>query len=134
MGRKKIQSLELMRATEKLLLEQGYGGFNFSALSKMLNVGRTTLYEYYATKDDLIVAYMNNLMTNYKNDLAAIVSQKGAETQFIQLIELMIKYSHIHNIIKIIPLLQSDTVAVIKLKSDFADDHIHIINEIETII
>lgn len=134
MGRKLIQDYELMDATEKLLLEQGYGGFNFSALSKMLNVGRTTLYEYYATKDDLIVAYMDQLMTNYKNDLSVIVSNNDAKTQLIQLIQLMIEYSHIHNIIKIIPLLQSKSAAVKKLKNDFIHDHIHIIHEIEAII
>src|SRR5690625_4248665 len=134
MSRKKIQSVELMRATEKLLLEQGYGGFNFSTLSKILNVGRTTLYEYYATKDDLIVAYMNQLMKDYKSDLKVIIYEKDAENQLVQLIELMIKYSHIHNIIKIIPLLQSESKAVKKLEKDFVKDHLYIIEAITTII
>src|SRR5699024_12215259 len=35
--------------TDRLLLKQGYGGFNFSALSAMLGVSRSTLYEYYAS-------------------------------------------------------------------------------------
>src|SRR5690625_274791 len=134
MARKKLQSSELMKATEKLLLEQGYGGFNFSALSTLLNIGRSTLYEYYDSKDDLIVAYMNELMVNYTDELGAIVSQENAKSQLLQLIELMIKYAHIHNILKIIPLLKSDSDAVVKMKQNFVTDHIHIIKDIETII
>lgn len=134
MNRRKIQTEELMRETEKLLLEQGYGGFNFSTLSKALNVGRTTLYEYYDTKDDLIVAYMNRLMNSYKQDLKKIVYQENTEAQLLELIELMINYSHIHNIIKMIPLLQNTSSTVEKLKKDFVKDHVYIIEEIETII
>lgn len=62
MTRRKLHKPELMKVTEKLLLEQGYGGFNFSTVASLLNIGRTTLYEYYASKDELIVDYMNELM------------------------------------------------------------------------
>lgn len=134
MTRKKVQSIELMKATEKLLLEQGYGGFNFTALSKLLGIGRSTLYEYYASKDDLIVAYMNELMVHYTDELATIVSVEDAKSQLFQLIELMIKYAHIHSILKIIPLLQSDSEVVVEMKKNFITDHIHIIKEIQTII
>lgn len=134
MSRRKIQLSDLMQATERLLLEQGYGGFNFSALAKILGVGRTTLYEYYASKDDLIVAYMNELMDSYTNELTSIITQRDAKTQLFHLIELMIKYAHIHSILKIIPLLNNNSDAVVKLKSDFAIDHIHITQQIEAII
>lgn len=134
MTRKKIQHVELMKQTESLLLEQGYGGFNFSALSTLLGVGRSTLYEYYSSKDELIVAYMNELMESYINELSMIVDQKDAKTQLLQLIELMIKYAHIHNILKIIPLLQSDADVVKKMKENFITDHLHIINDIQIII
>lgn len=134
MTRKKIQHIELMKATEKLLLEQGYGGFNFTVLSKLLGVGRSTLYEYYASKDDLIVAYMNELMMNYTEELATIVSEENAKSQLFQLIELMVKYAHIHNIIKVIPLLQSESKLVKELKDNFITEHLDIINEIRTII
>lgn len=134
MTRKKVQSFELMQATEKLLLEQGYGGFNFSALSKLLGIGRSTLYEYYASKDDLIVAYMNKLMVDYTDELTKIVAVEHAKSQLFQLIELMVKYAHIHSILKIIPLLQSESEVVIEMKSKFITEHIHIIKEIQSII
>lgn len=134
MTRKKINRPELLKTTEKLLLEQGYGGFNFSALSKLLEVGRSTLYEYYASKDDLIVDYMNDLMKNYTSELSTIVAHKNAREQLFQLIELMIKYAHIHNILKVIPLLQSESKVVMNMKENFIADHLHIINEIRHII
>src|SRR5690625_7814292 len=101
---KKIKRELLMKKTEEILLEQGYGGINFSVLSTILGVGRSTLYEYYASKDDLIVDYMNDLMVAYINELSTIVAHENAKEQLLQLIELMIKYAHIHNILKIIPL------------------------------
>lgn len=134
MTRKKLHKADLMKATEELLLEQGYGGFHFSALSLLLGIGRSTLYEYYDSKDDLIVAYMNELMEDYTGELEAIASQENAKMQLLNLIELMIKYAHIHNILKIIPLLKSNSHAVIEMKENFITEHVHIIKKIETII
>lgn len=134
MTRKKLNRIELMKTTEKLLLEQGYGGFNFSALSSLLEIGRSTLYEYYASKDELVVDYMHELMVNYTAELTAIANHENAKDQLIQLIELMIKYAHIHNILKMIPLLESDSQAVIRMKKQFIDDHLQIIEQIKSII
>lgn len=134
MTRRKVQEPELMKATEKLLLEQGYGGFNFSALANLLRIGRSTLYEYYPSKDDLIVAYMNKLMISYTSELREIVSDRDAKAQLFKLIELMIKYAHIHNILKMIPLLQNDSESVEEMKDNFVTDHLLIIKEIQTII
>ncbi|MBE1555524.1 TetR/AcrR family transcriptional regulator [Sporosarcina limicola] len=134
MKRKKLERPELMRVTEKLLLEQGYGGFNFSALSTLLEIGRSTLYEYYASKDDLIADYMNELMVNYTDELSTIVAHKDAKEQLLKLIELMIKYTHIHSILRIIPLLQSDSDVVTKMKQTFIEDHLHIIKKIIDIV
>lgn len=134
MTQRKLKRLELMKATEKLLLEQGYGGFNFSTLSSLLEIGRSTLYEYYPSKDELVVDYMNELMKNYTTELTSIVEQKDAKAQSIQLIELMIKYAHIHNILKVIPLLQGKSDVVTQMKKNFIEDHILIIEDINSII
>src|SRR5690625_958542 len=87
--RKKIKHKTLMKKTEKLLLEQGYGGFNFSLLSNHLNIGRSTLYEYYASKDELVADYMTELMVSYTEELTLIAEGPDAEAQLIQLIQLM---------------------------------------------
>lgn len=134
MTRRKLHKPELMKVTEKLLLEQGYGGFNFSTVASLLNIGRTTLYEYYASKDELIVDYMNELMEDYTGELSVIVSLPNAKTQLIQLVELMVKYAHIHNVLKVIPLLQNDSEVVTNMKKNFLTDHVDIINDIQSII
>lgn len=123
-----------MKTTEKILLEQGYGGFNFSVLSSELNVGRSTLYEYYGSKDELVADYMTELMVNYTKELKRIVEAKEAEKQLFQLIKLMIKYAHIHDVLQMIPLMQSDSEAVKKVKENFVQDHLVIIDYIVDIV
>lgn len=132
--RKKIEHKTLMQTTEKLLLEQGYGGFNFSLLSNRLNVGRSTLYEYYASKDELVADYMTELMVSYTEELKLIAEGTEAETQLIELIQLMIKYAHIHDVLQMIPLIQSDSQPVQKVKENFVKDHLIIINYIIDIV
>jgi len=131
---KKIKRELLMKKTEEILLEQGYGGFNFSVLSTQLNVGRSTLYEYYASKDELVADYMTELMVTYTNELNIISQADDAEAQMIKLIQLMIKYAHIHDVLQMIPLMQSDSEPVQKIKENFIDDHLVIINYIIDIV
>src|SRR5690625_6619488 len=131
---KKIKRELLMKKTEEILLEQGYGGFNFSVLSTQLNVGRSTLYEYYASKDELVDDYMTELMVTYTNELNIISQADDAEAQMIKLIKLMIKYAHSHDVLQMIPLMQSDSEPVQKIKENFIDDHLVIINYIIDIV
>src|SRR5699024_12361935 len=112
---------------------QGYGGFNFSVLSTQLNVGRSTLYEYYASKDELVADYMTELMVTYTNELNIISQADDAEEQMIKLIQLMIKYAHIHDVLQMIPLMQSESEPVQKIKEKFIDDNIYITNYINDI-
>lgn len=130
----KIERKMLMATTEKLLLEQGYGGFNFSILSNHLNIGRSTLYEYYASKDDLVAEYMTEIMINYTKELSLITEESDAEAQLILLIQLMIKYAHIHDVLQMIPLMQSESQPVQKVKEEFVKDHLIIINYIIDIV
>src|SRR5699024_3013854 len=134
MTRRKLEHRELMQATEELLLEQGYGGFNFSALSTLLKIGRSTLYEYYASKDELIATYMDDLMDHYMDDLEKIVARNHAKEKLVLLIELMIKYAHIHGIINMITLLQKDSKKVQHLKEKFVQDHLVNLEQIREII
>ncbi|HLR41554.1 MAG TPA: TetR/AcrR family transcriptional regulator [Virgibacillus sp.] len=79
----KIKPNRTYKTTDRLLLKQGYGGFNFSALSAMLGVSRSTLYEYYASKDELIGDYMHELMKDYTTKLSTIATRENAKNQLI---------------------------------------------------
>lgn len=131
---RKINHETMMKKTEKILLEQGYGGFNFSVLSSELNVGRSTLYEYYRSKDGLVADYRTEWMVAYTEELSLISKEVSAESQLIKLIQLMIKYAHIHDVLQMIPLMQSDSKPVQKIKAEFVEDHLVIINYIIDIV
>lgn len=134
MARKKLYYQDLMKATEKILLEQGYGGFNFSILAQTIGIGRSTLYEYYSAKDDLIADYMKNVMDHFNADLQVVAGHQDSKEQLQKLIQLMLKYSQIHNIIKILPLLENRSETVIQVKEQFRQDHLDILQYVRDII
>src|SRR5690625_7931613 len=77
---------------------------------------------------------MTELMVSYTEELTLIAEGPDAEAQLIQLIQLMIKYAHIHDVLHMIPLMQSDSQPVQKVKENFAKDHLVIINYIIAIV
>jgi AcrR family transcriptional regulator len=50
------QLAALLDAARKLLEEQGYPGLTFGALADRTGLARPTVYEYFGSKDDLLVA------------------------------------------------------------------------------
>lgn len=63
MGRKPIYTkTELLDTTEKLLLERGYDGFHMKLLSEHLSGARSTIYQYYANKEEVIAACLKRAM------------------------------------------------------------------------
>jgi len=61
---------ELLDATKELLLERGYEGFHLKGLSETLSGARSTIYEYYANKEEIVAACMlrvlNQMMASYE--------------------------------------------------------------------
>lgn len=63
MGRKAIYTkTELLDTTEKLLIEFGYEGFHMKLLSEHLSGARSTIYQYYANKEEVIAACLRRAM------------------------------------------------------------------------
>ena len=109
MVRRKLDEQELMVATEKLLLEKGYKGFNFLSLASRLEVGRSTLYDYYSSKEELITTYMERVMNKVIEECEELDLHKSPEDQLQQIIEIFANYSQVHQIAQIIPLMQGET-------------------------
>lgn len=62
-GRKAIYTkTELLDTTEKLLIEFGYEGFHMKLLSEHLSGARSTIYQYYANKEEVIAACLRRAM------------------------------------------------------------------------
>ncbi len=103
MARKKsIDRHELMRATEKLLVETGYDGFHFRLLAEKLGVGRSTIYEYYANKDDLIIAYIHSFAYERVKESKEIMILEDIQEQFKAFLRIYLKYNHIQQLVNMI--------------------------------
>ncbi len=107
MTRRKLREEELLAATEELFLEKGYEGFHFKALSEKLNVGRSTLYEYYPNKEELICSYMLKVMEQIFDECNGLSSNTPLQ-ELRELLYVFMKYSQIHKIIQIIPIMNRD--------------------------
>ncbi|CAM4365113.1 TetR/AcrR family transcriptional regulator [Paenibacillus xylanexedens] len=72
MGRKQsFTETELLDTTKKLILEHGYDGFHLKLLSQHLSGARSTIYQYYANKEEIVAACMKrSIATVLENSLA----------------------------------------------------------------
>jgi AcrR family transcriptional regulator len=104
--RRVIDKVNLMKATEELLLERGYEGFHFKALSEKLGTARSTIYEYYSNKDELIIAYMKNLMEKIIGRCMELINLESPIEQLKGLLRVFITYSHIHRLTEMITQLK----------------------------
>ncbi|MFS0786895.1 TetR/AcrR family transcriptional regulator [Shouchella sp. 1P09AA] len=95
MARRKLNKEDIFAATDTLLHESGYEGFHFKPLASMLEVGRSTIYEYYPNKEDLLVAYMSHIMEAFLRDQQEIPLDAPVCTQLEQLIYLFMKHDRI---------------------------------------
>ncbi|MGL4523550.1 MAG: TetR/AcrR family transcriptional regulator [Bacilli bacterium] len=105
MGRKKkVEKQHLYVLLRTLLPLHGYERLTFSLLAKELEIGRSTIYEYFTNKDELIVNYMlydmNELLERWNVIAVSNVSDIQKITQMISLFH---TYSAVHQGVKAIP-------------------------------
>ncbi|MGO4498228.1 TetR/AcrR family transcriptional regulator [Paenibacillus sp. 2RAB27] len=73
MGRKQaFTKSELLDQTKRVLLEHGYEGFQLKLLSRSLVGARSTIYQYYANKEEIVAACMKRVMENVLQKASAI--------------------------------------------------------------
>lgn len=73
MGRKRSYTdTELLDATKKLLLEHGYDGFHLKLLSEHLVGARSTIYQYFANKEEIVAACMKRTMESLLSGTAEV--------------------------------------------------------------
>lgn len=68
----------LVRAFSELLLERGYDALTIAEVAEHADVGRSTLYEHFRTKDDLLKASLSGPL-----DVLAAAAQPGANPQLL---------------------------------------------------
>lgn len=73
MGRKQVFTRsELLDQTKQVLLEYGYDGFQLKLLSKRLVGARSTIYQYYANKEEIVAACMRRVMEEILEQTSAV--------------------------------------------------------------
>ncbi|HET7578996.1 MAG TPA: TetR/AcrR family transcriptional regulator [Bacillales bacterium] len=124
MAKRKIEFQDLMAETEQLLLQKGYKAFHFKLLADRLNVARSTIYEYYSSKEELVTAYMINIMNRVTAECEALEQLSSPLEQLKALMGVFIKYSQIHQITQIIPQINRNSSPAVKSSIDrLSEDH-----------
>lgn len=106
---------ELLAATERLLIEHGYSGFHLKMLSEHLGGARSTIYGYYANKEEIVAACMRRSMEKILAASDAWVDTEPA-TAIRQLFNLFLKQSNFHRLMQEAP--KSEQVTSPKAKRD----------------
>jgi AcrR family transcriptional regulator len=112
MGRAKtIDEVQLFQETEKLILESGYAGFHFKALSERLGVARSTIYNYYPKKEELITAFMVHML---KQVVLKMDRLSEKEDPVRSMIELWGNYANIHQMMQVMPYIDKKASAKVE--------------------
>lgn len=108
MGRKRILTKEeIFLATGELIKEEGIHGVHFKKLSDGLQVSRSTLYEYFKNKDDLILSYLKNMMDDMNQKIENIPSEIEPNDKLYRLLHIFLEHAETNNIDQMIRELQS---------------------------
>ena len=73
MGRRQVYTkTELLDQAKQVLLEHGYEGFQLKLWSKRLTGARSTIYQYYANKEEIVAACMRRVMEKILEQSSAV--------------------------------------------------------------
>lgn len=99
MSRKQAYSRsELLDVTKRLVLEHGYDGFNLKLLSQHLPGARSTIYQYYANKDEIISACMRRAIQSIMEKASAL-DESDAATALQELLAIYMEEFKFHQLL-----------------------------------
>jgi AcrR family transcriptional regulator len=80
---------EVLQAAEDLFAEFGYEDTSFGDISAAVGIGRTTLYDYFVDKDDLLASLVEDRLPSTIQQMFADISTAGDPRERLR--ELMVK-------------------------------------------
>jgi len=99
MGRKQsFTETELLDTTKRLVLEHGYDGFHLELLSQHLSGARSTIYQYYSNKEEIVAACMKRVMTTVLENALAI-DETDPMDALEQLLLIYVEESKLHQLL-----------------------------------
>jgi AcrR family transcriptional regulator len=93
---------ELLDATEQLIVIHGYDSFRIKLLSDTLSGARSTIYEYFSNKEEIIAACMRRSMDNILQACAGL-EQLDALTAIKQMLYIFLERADMHKIVSMVP-------------------------------
>lgn len=111
---------ELLDATERLLVERGYDGFHLKGLSEKLSGARSTIYEYYSNKDEIVAACIRRSMEKI---LSACVGLENLEsvTAIKKLLVIFLERANFHKLMQAAPKIDHAVSEKVKLDLIYID-------------
>ncbi|MCP3030761.1 TetR/AcrR family transcriptional regulator [Halobacillus sp. A1] len=125
MGRKKaLTKEELFQTTGQLIRTDGIHGVHFKKLSEKLEVGRSTLYEYYRNKDQLLIAYLREIMNEMNGRIESIPHHLKANEKLRKFLFILLDHAQIHQVERMIRDIQtSDQELAAYYMEQLAEEH-----------
>ena len=90
---KAITRGQILAATQELLEETGSADLNLGDVAAVAGIGRTTLYEYFRDRDDLIATLVEETLPDVIDGLLALVDRnQPADQQLLDLAEAVVEF------------------------------------------
>jgi len=108
LGRKpSFTEAELLDMTKRLVLEHGYDGFHLKLLSKHLPGARSTIYQYFANKEEIVAACMKRVISNVLEE-ASKIDETDPLSALQQLLNIYVEESKLHQLLGDAGKIQTD--------------------------
>jgi AcrR family transcriptional regulator len=72
---------EIINACDQLFSQNGYDGVNFKAISELTSITRPTIYNYYKTKDEVLLDLLKREMLNWQACLVEVMDTAAKMTK-----------------------------------------------------
>jgi AcrR family transcriptional regulator len=90
---KAITRNQILAATQELLAETGSADLNLADVASAAGIGRTTLYEYFRDRDDLIASLVEETLPEVIDALIkAVDTERPASEQLLDLAEAVVEF------------------------------------------
>ena len=92
--RKETRGSEILDCAVNIFVKDGYQALNFVEIAKQGNLARSTIYLYYKTKEDLMLAVVRKLLTDHIETLIQkdFLSEKNLQTRLNRFLELLASF------------------------------------------
>jgi AcrR family transcriptional regulator len=110
LGRKQsFTERELLEVTKRLILQHGYDGFHLKLLSQHLPGARSTIYQYYSNKEEIVAACMKRVISKVLKE-ASKIDETDTMVALQQLLNIYVEESKLHQLLGDAHKIKTDNV------------------------